>query len=821
MTAVNLTTSATGSDSRLWGGVNVDGGSRFTANGLDCQEAVKVWSETYPNPNMNSTVTIDGYVTVYGVDGEKVHFTTKDVAEANDAVKAKVGDNYYGTLQAAINAAGNGGDVVTLVNDTAENVVIGSDKNITLDLNGCTLKGSTVNADYNGTWKYKDVTVGKGTVTNFGTMTIKDSSGATDENSMGKIVGMNAVTNTSTGATSGKIALVNMNGATCTIESGMITRETYLDEKDYGQMDWHTSNYTVQNMGKMYIRGGRIVNDSNYSSLVVNFNNLGSSSKNIIYLGELQDVYMEVSGGVLEQNTYSALKNDPNATLVIKGDAQITNGNNYVSQFYGTATIEGGSINGGQLWVCSYEAQRTGDDSVTSFPTNATISGGNVDVSAVYVINGYTIPNPTTDIKATLAITNGSINCSTWYELIMSADGKNFNVSNNKNRAEIVISGGTFDKDISKYVADGYVATNQDSTWTVELDTSSNYWVATIEETGVLYHTLQDAVDAATSGQTVTLLTDASENIVIGAEQDIVLNIPENVTLSNSGKSHTVMVDYGGKLTVVGSGVLTNANQKAALFNRGTVILAGAEVNCTGPETGDRWYIIANHGDMTIQEGAKVIAETHQASMIWNGYHNYSGTTLTGTANDGYIEGKNHAFPKLTITGGIVKCLDNTAIKNEDGGILEISGNPEITGGKNFAFFNCHVANVSGGTFNGPIANYSSATYKSASGEELNSGALTITGGNFNNAHGHNFQMYGAEPIHGEKIQISGGTFGGCDWSLGKDCVADGCMNADSYDSAATTECVTSLKTTSPAIIRTALGLWFPTTLRVQEPTTT
>lgn len=508
------------------------------------------------------------------------------------------------------------------------------------------------------------------------------------------------------------------------------------------------------------------------------------------------------------------LWNDVGGVANINGGTFTTYNGDYIIFNHGTATIDGATLNK-PLHGASYAIIANGRDKpavltieectvndtsnvgipVCNYGSGAvTINGGTfagqipVQNGGTAVINGGTFIknyNDPTDKDEELGLIleygkltiNGGNFCNGTSNKAVNVFC-NYSVSKND---DITITGGTFFTDPTDYVAEGYIATeNTDSsTWTVVRDAA--YWVAKIEETGVEYATLQAAITAAGNGDTVTLLKDAAENVTIANGQSITLNIPADVTLSNSGKSHTIMVNYGGKLTVVGSGIIANANNKAALFNRGTVILSGAEITCTSTAA-ERWYIIANHGDMTIQENAKVIASTAQASMIWNGYHNYMGTTLTGTANDGYIEGKNHAFPKLTITGGIVKSEDNTAIKNEDGGILEISGNPEISGATNLAIFNCHVADISGGTFTGPIGNYRSATYKSASGEELNSGALTITGGEFYNAYGHNFQMYDAEPIHGEKIQISGGTFGGCDWSLGKDCFADGCMNADSYD---------------------------------------
>lgn len=105
------------------------------------------------------------------------------------ALVAEVGGYSYPTLQAAITAAG-AGEVVTLLEDTTENVVVGSDKSFILELNGKTLSGGSNNGSKpaltnngtvviqdnagNGTIKREDVNVsGYYVIDNQGTMTIE------------------------------------------------------------------------------------------------------------------------------------------------------------------------------------------------------------------------------------------------------------------------------------------------------------------------------------------------------------------------------------------------------------------------------------------------------------------------------------------------------------------------------------------------------------------------------------------------------------------------------------------------------------------------
>ena len=96
-----------------------------------------------------------------GILSAAMVFTTMAIpafADDNGSV-ASIGASNYNTLTAAIAAAGNS-DTVKLLSDVTESITVENGKNITLDLNGKTL---TNEAD-------------KHTITNNGTLTIKDSS---------------------------------------------------------------------------------------------------------------------------------------------------------------------------------------------------------------------------------------------------------------------------------------------------------------------------------------------------------------------------------------------------------------------------------------------------------------------------------------------------------------------------------------------------------------------------------------------------------------------------------------------------------------------
>ena len=170
------------------------------------------------------------------VDDAKKNVTDESTIEI--IAYAKVGETLYETLQEAINAAGSN-DVVTLLCDTAESVVIGADKEITLDLNGKTLTN-----------------VGKEhTITNNGKLTVTDSS----DSKSGAVDNVNH----------GKAALFNAEGATAVLNGGKFLRsaETGIDQDTSGGNSW----YTIANKGTMTINADVTVENKGYfSSNIVN-----------------------------------------------------------------------------------------------------------------------------------------------------------------------------------------------------------------------------------------------------------------------------------------------------------------------------------------------------------------------------------------------------------------------------------------------------------------------------------------------------------------------------------------------------------------------
>lgn len=220
---------------------------------------------------------------------------------------AGVGTTGYETLEAAIKATKK--DTIKLLDNINGNFEIASAKKITLDLNGFTLNGGTGTA--------------KAAITNYGTLTIKDSSAA---------------------------------------KTGTIKRN------DNG-VEGETSYYVIHNLGTMTIEQANIVNNSGYRKTNPNGSMIGSS---LICNGgnDTKVSTLTINGGEFTQNNFIAIKNDSTAVLNINGGI-INSENESAVQNWSTAHILGGTLNG-VLWTLTYDETAIGK---TVFGGEAVLNG--------------------------------------------------------------------------------------------------------------------------------------------------------------------------------------------------------------------------------------------------------------------------------------------------------------------------------------------------------------------------------------------------------------------------------------------------------------
>ena len=191
------------------------------------------------------------------------------------------------------------------------------------------------------------------------------------------------------------------------------------------------------------------------------------------------------------------------------------------------------------------------------------------------------------------------------------------------------------------------------------------------------YSTLQEAINVAGKGDTITLIANTNEDVVIESGKDITINITDGVTLTNVN-NHTII--NRGTLNIAGSGTVDNVtNGRAAVYNdlNATVILNGGTYKRsqeTGIDSknsgGNSYYTIKNYGTMEINSGVTVENKGKYSSLLANGWYSYGNPNEPSTNDD--------PASKLTINGGTFNGGLNT-VKNDDAGEMTINGGT-ITG---------------------------------------------------------------------------------------------------------------------------------------------
>ena len=276
-------------------------------------------------------------------DGEGEGGTTPP---ASTTAVAKIGEQEYTTLQAAINAASGSENTVVLLKDLTESITIASDKNVTLDLNGKTLTNEA----------------GKHTITNNGTLTITATNGGTVDN-----------------VSHGCGALVNKVGATATLNGGKFTRSAEKGTKDGPNGN---SWYAIKNYGTMEINSGVTVEaNGGYSSLIANGWQNATDLKNNPK-SEGSNAKLTIKGGTFTGGI-NTVKNDDYGELLFK-DGECHNYTQAAFQNHNIAKITGGTfeVNGATYAVYNCPCSKTADKGELD------ISGGNF-VGEVYNYTGY------------------------------------------------------------------------------------------------------------------------------------------------------------------------------------------------------------------------------------------------------------------------------------------------------------------------------------------------------------------------------------------------------------------------------------------------
>lgn len=403
--------------------------------------------------------------------------------------------------------------------------------------------------------------------------------------------------------------------------------------------------------------------------------------------------------------------NNTNDTVVLKNSTlNVPNGFGIYFPSSGTLTIDDSTINAKTMGaqVCSGNLNVTADSAITvsGDPVEKFEGDGAIqDGAAISIVNrpGYkglgqiAIAGGTFTAKAG----NAALKAYSW-------DSSTKQESAFDNSAKTVaVSGGTFSSAVSADLcAEGCTPiANTDGTHGVA---SGVAYVA-----GKGFDTLQAAIDAAQDGQTVTLLTNATEDATVAAGK--------NITLDLGGKTLTN--------TNAGKATLTIAKGATATVKNGNVI------------GGTSFYAIQNNGTATLEDVTATAGNTG-SSMI----DNYGTLTVTsGTYTGGLDTVKNEPNAKLTITGGAFTLTKGTS-KGFTGvvfnyGDLTISGGEFIQSDKSAPYGQAQVVHtdkggnavpstvISGGTFKNLCTRSTAWTVRETNAAN---GATRVSGGAFN-----------------------------------------------------------------------------------------
>lgn len=404
--------------------------------------------------------------------------------------------------------------------------------------------------------------------------------------------------------------------------------------------------------------------------------------------------------------------NNTNDTVVLKNSTlNVPNGFGIYFPSSGTLTIDNSTINaktmGAQVCSGSLNVNSGSTITVSGDPVEKAENDGAIqDGAAISIVN-----RPGYKGLGQIAITGGTFTAKAGNAALKaySWDSSTKQESAFDNSAKTVaVSGGTFSSAVSADLcAEGCTPiANTDGTHGVA---SGVAYVA-----GKGFDTLQAAIDAAQDGQTVTLLTDATEDVAINKSVTLDLH-GKTLTNTNAGKA-TISV-RGGTVTVKNGNVVGGTGYyNIEVTKDSNANLTLADVTATAGNTGSA--MIDNYGTLTVTSG-----------------------TYTG----GLDTVKNEPNAKLTITGGAFTLTKGTS-KGFTGvvfnyGDLTISGGEFIQSDKSAPYGQAQVVHtdkggnavpstvISGGTFKNLCTRSTAWTVRETNAAN---GATRVSGGAFN-----------------------------------------------------------------------------------------
>lgn len=654
-----------------------------------------------------------------------VNTTERDVFEHEGTYyvgkfKAQVvGGLKYETALTAVNKAPDGSTVILLkdCNETGRAPEI--TKNVTLDLNGknltfsyitvskggnLTIKDSDNGGTYNGTGANYSVYVKKGGIFNMESGTLTNSSTASGTSNVVVRVEGDAKTPVA---------------STANIKGGKVESKGTPVFVAYPGATVNVSGGELNGSGLACIAGnGTKNNDENWGGTTIN-----------------------ISGGMLTAKPYDATSAACGIYHPNEGTLNITGGTINVTDGVGVL------MRGGKMTMTGGEINAKGDAARTG-----TVGDNNntIGVSGVIFDRDANYPAvATTSIKIDgKAKVNGA---KAAVELI-----NDNNVADAKSAFKL--QGGTYSSDVTALLDENSKVEQKDGAYVVTT------YCAQVGETK--YATLQAAADAATAGQTVTVLNDVDmttgSNLTVKAGQDIVLDMNGHSIKGANTNDYTQNINVYGKLTLMDSKenstgkIYVETPYQRGVYDRPLVYVAG-----NGEFVMNSGYIYTVIPDDPVNKGQYGIAAYDQGKITINGGTIEAGFCAITSRDDA------NSNTNITIDGGtLISPMDYAIAHRTAGKLTVIKG--VIYGGSGAISMKRGELEIKGGTLTskgtGDTGNWGDGTGNLGNAalnfcKPYGNVTATITGGTIT-AEG-DAVLIDAQPTEGKNvdISISGGTY--------------------------------------------------------------
>ena len=467
---------------------------------------------------------------------------------------------------------------------------------------------------------------------------------------------------------------------------------------------------------------------------------IGGSNKTLILDGVTltttgTDKYGIFTNGMTTGNTVtltnSSITAEKGTGIYFPGAGTLTVENTNV-----TGSVSGIEIRAGELHVSGTSAitSTAAEFELKDNDNGSTTTGAAIAAVKHGVGNDLTVNITGGTMQGVKALYQADPNADKAGSVTMSVTGGTFRGEVTAETTTKFISGGTFSTaPAAAYLADGCTAKNNDDGTQDVVDNS----VASVG--GVKYATLPDAIKAAKSRETITLLQNVdlgtgTVNFYNSNTTDLTFDLGGHTITSAYKKGTTVQASKAG--LVIKNGTIENTSTAASSKSAGTIKVVDAgtttlkDVKITSA-SGSGVFVQLNSGEATVNvEDHTVISGKYGVYLAdpQNKYSsksgietlNISGGQISGTTTGVYAanggSGYKNTSVNVHITAGTVHGVTVYSLKADrmaqltvSGGTIEGALQSNGAGGK---------TTITDGTFKGPLSN-------------LSSGSITVSGGTF------------------------------------------------------------------------------------------